>query len=100
MLPASSFGDGGPPPDPGGTVEVEEQTRARAARVLQHEVAVEQDGFHFRQERIVAVYVCSAGVDHFPFLVGEVVKGGEKKKFGGGGKSGGDGGELALFGLQ
>ena len=61
------------PPDPRGAVEVEEASRAVARRVLDDEVAVEQDRLSARQKGAVAVQVPPARLHHADFGVGEVV---------------------------
>src|SRR5262249_58781075 len=55
VLPATAVFDRLAAPHPGGSVEVEEHLAARPAAVLQDEMPVEQDGFHFGQERVIAV---------------------------------------------
>src|SRR5215470_4708718 len=54
VLPAATFLNGLTPPHSGGAVEVKEDTAAEASAVLKDEVAVEQNGFDFSEERIVA----------------------------------------------
>ena len=53
MLPAPSFFDGYAPPHAGCAVEIEEAPVRSAPAVFEHKVAVEQNGFHFRQKGIV-----------------------------------------------
>ena len=60
--PASSMARA--PPHAGGAVEIEEDAAARAARVFEHEMAVEQNGFDLGQQRVVAVDVRPAGLHH------------------------------------
>ncbi len=43
--------------------------------MLQNEVAVQQHGFHFRQEIVVAIDVAPARLHHAHFRIGEVVDG-------------------------
>ena len=52
------------PPDAGGAVEVEEAPGAVAGRVLDDEVAVEEDRLDLRQQREIAVQVLPARLHH------------------------------------
>ena len=72
-LPASSVLDRRPPPDARRSVEVEEAPRHVASAVLGHEVAVQQDGLHVGEERVVAVQVVPAGLHEAGPPVGEQV---------------------------
>ena len=58
-----------------GAVEIEEQAGARARAVLENEVAVEQHGFDFRQEVVIAVQVAPARLHHADLRIGEIVDG-------------------------
>ena len=73
MLPAAAVGDGLAAPHAGGAVEVEEVAGAGAGAVLQHEVAVEQDGLDLGQHAVVAVQVRPAGLHHADLGLGKVV---------------------------
>ena len=55
MLPASGFVDRQSAPHAGGAIEVEEQSGARAAGVLEYKVSIQQNGLYFGQEGIMAV---------------------------------------------
>ncbi len=55
VLPAAGVVNGRAPPHAGGAIEVKEAARKVSGAVLDHEVAVQQNGFDFRQVRIVAV---------------------------------------------
>ena len=81
VLPAAGFVDRRPPPHSGGAVEVKEDAAAGASGVLEHEVAVEQDGFHLREKRIIAVDVRPARLHHADLGIGEVMDGAQQKIF-------------------
>ena len=71
VLPAAGGGDRLAAPDAGGAVEVEEAAGAVARRVLDHEVAVEEDRLHAGEQRVVAVQVLPARLHHPHLGVGE-----------------------------
>ena len=73
VLPAAGVVDGGAAPDAGGAVEVHEPAGAVAGRVLDDEVAVEEDGLALGEQAGVAVEVVPADLDHADLRVGEVV---------------------------
>ena len=75
MLPAAGVGDGRAAPDSGRAVEVEEESGAVAAAVLEHEVAVEQDRLNLRQQRVVLIDVTPARLDHRHLRIGEELHG-------------------------
>ena len=96
VLPAAGLVDGLTAPHSGGAVEVEEDVAARASRVLENEVAVEQDGFNFGEERVVAVDVRPARLHHADLRIGEVVDHLHQEIFGRDEVGVEDGDELAL----
>ena len=96
MLPAARVVDAGAPPDAGGAVEVEETPRPVARRVLDHEVPVEQDALALREQRVVAVDVVPARLDHPDAVVGEVRDGALEELLGRREVCVEDGDELAL----
>jgi hypothetical protein len=73
VLPSAGLVDGLATPHAGGSVEVEEDTGAGAAAVLEDEVAVEEDGFDLGEEAVVAVEVGPAGLHHADAWLGEMV---------------------------
>ena len=75
VLPAAGFIDRRPPPNSGSSVEIKEDSTARAARVFQHEVTVKQDGFDLREERIVAIDMRPARLHHANLRVSKVMDG-------------------------
>ena len=100
VLPAAGLVDGLAPPHAGGAVEVEEDAAAGAPGMLEHKMAVEQDGFDLGEQRIVAVNVRPAGLHHADFGVGEMVDA-LKQEIGRWNKVGvEDGDELALGRLE
>ena len=64
VLPASGVFDGLPAPDASGAVEIEECAAAGARAMLDDKVAVEEDGLHLSEQRIVAIEIGPAGLDH------------------------------------
>ena len=73
VLPAAGLLDGAAAPHAGGAVEVEEDAGARAAAVLQHEMAIEQDGFDLSEKAVVAIEVRPACLHHADARLGKVV---------------------------
>ncbi len=73
VLPAAAVGDGLDAPHAGRAVEVEEVAGADARAVLQHKVAVEQDGLNLGQHAVVAIEVRPAGLHHADLRLGKVV---------------------------
>src|SRR5260370_33741861 len=64
VLPTAGFFDGLAAPNTCGAVEIEKSAAAGTRTVLDDEVAVEQDGFHLSEERIIAVEVSPARLHH------------------------------------
>ena len=64
VLPAAGVGDGRAAPDTGRAVEIEEGAAAGARAVLDDEMAVEENGFNFREQRVVAVDIGPTRLDH------------------------------------
>src|SRR5271156_4125461 len=81
MLPAASFVDCRTPPDSGSSIEIKKNPAARASGMLQHEVAVQQNGFHLREKRIVAIDVRPARLHHADLRVSKVMDGARQKIF-------------------
>ena len=75
VLPAPRVRDHRAAPDARGAVEVEEAAGAAARPVLHDEVPVEHDRLHFGEQRVVAVDVAPARLDHPDLRVGEVAEG-------------------------
>ena len=73
---------------------------ASAARVFEHEVAVEQNGLDFGEEGIIAVDVGPAGLHHADLRIGEVMDRAQQKIFRRREVGVEDGDELALGRLQ
>ena len=100
VLPAAGLFDGADAPHAGGAVEIEEDAGAGAAAVLQHEVAVQQNGLHLGQERVIAVDVGPARLHHADLGIGEVVDHSHQPVGRGSEVGVEDGDELALGALQ
>ena len=73
MLPTPSVINRNAAPDSSSPVEIKEDVVAGASRMLEHEVPVEQDRFHFREEGIVSIDMAPAGLHHGYFRLGEVM---------------------------
>ena len=72
-LPASRRLDAGPPPDSGGAVEVEEAAGAVPRGMLDDEVAVQADRLDAGQNRVLAIEVAPARLNHPDARVAEVM---------------------------
>ena len=68
--PASSIAVAAP--DAGRAVEIEKQAAAEARRMLDHEMAVEQNRFHFGERRIIAIDVAPARLHHRQLGIDEI----------------------------
>ena len=79
MLPAAGFLNRLAPPHARRAVEIKKHAAPRPARMLEHKVAVEQNGFDLRQQRIVAIDVRPARLHHADLRVGEMVDALEQK---------------------
>ncbi len=75
VLPAAGVFDAGAAPEAGGAVEIEEAAAAAAGGLLEEQVAIEEHGLHPREQRIGAVQVAPAGLDHADLGIGEIVDG-------------------------
>src|SRR5207245_6330852 len=64
VLPAAGGINRGAAPDTRGSVEVKKGSPARTPAMLNHEMPVEQNRFHSRQQGVVAVEICPAGLHH------------------------------------
>src|SRR5439155_1516188 len=64
VFPASRSLDGLPAPDPCCSIEIEETARKMPRAVLDHEMAIEDDGFYLRQQRVFAIDMAPARLDH------------------------------------
>ena len=100
MLPAAGGIDGGAAPDAGGAVEIKKGAATGAGAVFDHEVAVEQNGFDLREQRVVAVQIGPAGLRHADCRILEIGNG-AAQKIGFGNKVGvEDGDKLAAGSLE
>ncbi len=68
VFPATGGFDGRPAPNSGGAVEIEESAAAGTSAVFDDEVAIEQNRFDLREERVVAIEIGPAGLDHADVL--------------------------------
>ena len=100
VLPAAGVLDRGSAPHAGGAVEVEEAPGKVSGAVLDHEMAVEQNGLDFRQVRVMAIEPGPAALDHRHLGVGEVVDHLADDRRGRNKVGVKDGDELARRGLQ
>ena len=81
-------------------LKLKKTSAAGAAGVLEHEVAVEQNGLHLGQERIIAVDVRPARLHHADLRIGEVMNGTQQEIFGRSEIGVEDGNELAFCSLH
>ena len=81
VLPAARFLNRSPPPHSRRAIEIEKQPGARASRMFQHEMTVEQDRLHLREKRIIAVDVCPPCLHHASLGIGEVMNRAQQKIF-------------------
>src|SRR5262249_42122297 len=71
-LPSTDLLQAASPPDAGRSVEVEEAAGPMARGVLDDEVAVQENRLNSGQERIVAIQVLPAGLNHADLGIREV----------------------------
>src|SRR4029077_12247139 len=69
------------PPHSSRAVEVEENSAAGASRVLKHEMPIQQNRFHLRKKRIIAVDVRPARLHHTNLGISEVMNSAQQKIF-------------------
>src|SRR5205085_2608750 len=75
VLPAARFVDARPAPEPGGAVEIEEASAAAARRLFEKQMAVEKHRLDASEERVAAIQMSPARLDHADFRVGEKMDG-------------------------
>ena len=71
MLPTARFLNASLPPQSGGAVEIKKATTAAARSLLENKVTVEEHRLHARQQRIAAIQMPPARLDHADFRIGE-----------------------------
>src|SRR4029077_4176620 len=62
-------------PDACGAIEIEKSAAAGAGAVFDDEMAVEQDGFDLREERVIAIEVSPTSLRHADFGILEIRNG-------------------------
>src|SRR6059036_1051357 len=75
ILPASALFDTGTPPETSRSIEIEKPAAAAARGLLKQKVSVQKDRLHAREQRIPAIQMSPAGLDHSHFRVSEVMDG-------------------------
>src|SRR5581483_1013226 len=100
MLPAPRIRDCLPTPYARRAIEIEEHTAARASGMLQHKMAIQQDGFHFCEEGIIPVDMGPSRLDHANPGIAKVVNRTPQEIFGWNKVSVKDRDELAFGALQ
>ena len=75
MLPATRLGNARFTPEAGGAVKIEEAAAPAARDLLEEKVAVEKHRLHPGEERVAAIDVAPAGLDHPDLRVGEKMNG-------------------------
>ena len=73
MLPAAGIFDRPLAPHTGSAIEIEKHMGAGAGAVFEDEMTVEQNGFNVSEERIVAIQVCPASLDHADFRIAKIM---------------------------
>src|SRR4030095_5260995 len=73
VLPASALLDTRTSPQSGGSIEVEKPGAAAASGLFQQKVSVQKDCLHAREQRITAIQVSPASLNHSHFWVGKVM---------------------------
>ena len=71
VLPASRLVDAGAPPQTGRAVEIEETAAAAPGRLLEQKMAIEKHRLHAGEQRVAAIQVAPARLDHSHLRVGE-----------------------------
>ncbi len=93
VLPAACVFDSAPAPDARGAVEIEKESAAIARAMLDDEMAVEQNRFHFGERGIVPVDVAPARLHHGELRIREI-RDGAAEKIGGRNKIGVEDGDV------
>src|SRR5438105_4963483 len=73
VLPAAGAFNCSPPPDPCGSVEIEEPSGEMPSSVLDDKVAIENHGFHLCQQRIFAIDVAPTRLNHSDLRITEII---------------------------
>ncbi len=81
MLPAARIVNSAAPPYAGRPIEIEEDSAARAAGMLEDKMTIQQNRFHLGQKRVVAIDVRPASLHHANLALREVVDGARQKIF-------------------
>ena len=71
MLPPSGLIDARPPPQTGRSVEVKESAAAAPGGLLEQEMAIEKHRLHPREQRVAAVQMAPARLDHAHRRIGK-----------------------------
>ena len=64
VLPAAGLVNGFAAPHSGGAVEIEKSAAAGTRAVFDHKMAVEQDGFHLSEQRVIGIEIGPASLHH------------------------------------
>ena len=73
MLPPARFFDAGLAPQPRGAIEIEKPPAAAPGRLLEQKMPVQKHGLHLREQRVTAIQMAPARLDHANFRVGEIM---------------------------
>ena len=73
MLPAARFLDARFPPQTGGAIEIEKASAAAAGRLLEQEMSVQKHRLHPCEQRITAIQMAPASLNHADLRVGEIM---------------------------
>ena len=73
VLPPARFFDAGLAPQPRGAIEIEKPPAAAPGRLLEQKMPVQKHGLHPREQRVTAIQMAPARLDHANFRVGEIM---------------------------
>src|SRR4051812_48546079 len=73
VLPASCFFDARPPPQARSAIEIEEAAAAAARGLLEEQMPIEEHCLHLREQRIGAIQMTPACLDHPDLRIGKMM---------------------------
>src|SRR5215510_4729439 len=75
ILPAPALLDTGAPPEAGRSIEIEKPAATAARSLLKQKMSIQKNRLHASEQRITAIQMSPAGLDHSHFRVSEVMDG-------------------------
>ena len=73
VLPAAGLFDARPPPETGRSVEIEKAAAAAARGLFEQEMAIEKHRLHPREQRVAAIQMAPARLDHPHLRIGKEI---------------------------